>query len=256
LGWLSAAVAEVGWEVVRDQIGREALNRIAPGHNGKVYPWAATLTYPLHVWAAHLPISGLALVGMLRPPKAHGLQPLGLTCQALHCWLWPNLLFWSVLPEHSARNTFPLAPAFAGFAALGVLRLLESRPKLIGRALIGLAVAWVIVKLTFVHAIIPARTAGRGAEATGRQLAATVPADETLYLFRLKDEGVLFYYGRPVRRLADPRQLPVTDRPRYCILNESELRRDEFQQSEAVAHLRDAQGDPITLVRLPGGGGP
>lgn len=256
LSWLAAAIAEVGWEVVRDQVGREALNRLAPGHNGKAYPWATALTYPLQVWAAHLPISGLAFVGMLRLPKAQRLQSLGLTVQALHCWLWPNLLFWSILPEHSARNTFPLAPAFAGFAAFGILSLIENRPKPVGRALIGLAIAWIIVKLTFVHVIIPARTAGRGAEATGRQLAAAVPPGEMLYLFRLKDEGVMFYYGRRVRRLADPRHLPVTDRPRYCILNESELRQDEFAAAEPVVHLKDAQGDPIALVRMPRGGGP
>ena len=38
--------------------------------------------------------------------------------------------------------------------------------------------------------------------ATGEQLAALVPEGEILYLCRLKDEGVLFYYGRPAQRFS------------------------------------------------------
>ena len=34
----------------------------------------------------------------------------------------------------------------------------------------------------------------------GEQLAAWVPDGNTLYLFQVKDEGIMFYYRRPVRR--------------------------------------------------------
>ena len=50
------------------------------------------------------------------------------------------------------------------------------------------------------------------------ELAALVPADQPLYLFRVKDEGIMFCYGRchaegqperVVRRLNGPNDLPL-----------------------------------------------
>ncbi len=38
--------------------------------------------------------------------------------QALHCWAWPNLLFWSLAPEHAMRQSAPLFPALSGLAAM------------------------------------------------------------------------------------------------------------------------------------------
>jgi hypothetical protein len=38
--------------------------------------------------------------------------------QAFHAWAWPSLLFWSIVPEHSPRQSFPLFPGIAGLATL------------------------------------------------------------------------------------------------------------------------------------------
>ena len=74
------------------------------------------------------------------------------------------------------------------------------------------------------------------------------PAGETLHVFRLKDEGVTFYYGRPVRRLHDPRDLP---RPGYAVLIGPEWAdRAAFGDAEPVQWMYDQQGAPLVLVRL------
>ena len=110
----------------------------------------------------------------------------------------------------------------------------------------GLLVAWLLVKVVFVEVIVPRRTAGRNAEATAAQLRELVPPGETLHLFKLKDEGVLFYYGRPTRKLPNPQALP---RPGYAILIQQEWDdRAAFGDVERVRWMYDQQGDPIVLI--------
>jgi hypothetical protein len=177
--------------------------------------------------------------------------------QALHCWTWPGLLFWTVVPEHGTRQSFPLFPAMAGLAAMvwaawltGRLkwRLPAVQPK---RLLTGLVCAWIVVKLVFVHGIIPERNRNREPRVKAQHISALIPEGSLLYLFRLKDEGIMFYYGRPVRRLKNPGQLPSSSEPVYCILEESELRLAS-RPAEIVSRLRDEQGAPIVLVRVTG----
>jgi hypothetical protein len=80
-----------------------------------------------------------------------------------------------------------------------------------------------------------------------------VPADQTLYLFRLKDEGIMFYYGRPVRRLASIAELPVHSEPLYCILDRDEWANSQVDERvQVIRDLRDEQGAPIALVRIDG----
>jgi hypothetical protein len=139
------------------------------------------------------------------------------------------------------------------------------------RVLIGGVVLWLGVKAAFVHAVVPQRNQDREPRAKGALLARLVPRGETLYLFRLKDEGIMFYYGRKVRRLAGFDRLPSSARPHYCILDESEWRKwqayacataavrgyagagQSGRRSRAetvIVRLRDEQGDPIVLVKV------
>lgn len=114
-----------------------------------------------------------------------------------------------------------------------------------------LLVVWVGIKLAFVHVVIPERDLKRQTRHTGEQLAASVPEGETLYLFHFKDEGVMFYYARPARRLPGPEQLPSSSEPLYCILKESEWRQwPSARPAEEVQRLCDAQGDATVLVRV------
>ena len=175
------------------------------------------------------------------------------------------MLFWTVIPEHATRHSFPLFPGLAGLAALVWISWLRGflgtrsqalpgneAPRLgAARLLIGLVVVWIVVKLVFVETILPRRNPNRQPKEKGEQLAALVPNGNLLYLFQVKDEGIMFYYGRPVRRLPDTDQLPSSNRPIYCILDEAEWRSWKPERpAEMLLRMPDEQGDPIILVRV------
>ena len=94
----------------------------------------------------------------------------------------------------------------------------------------------------------------------GEQVAALVPADQPLYLFRLKDEGIMFCYtrchadGQPdrvVRRLDGPKDLPRTAELVYCIGTEAEWGAwDQRRRADVLLRLPDQQGDPMVLLAV------
>jgi 4-amino-4-deoxy-L-arabinose transferase-like glycosyltransferase len=271
LAWAAAAVALTGWDAFYETVSREALQRLSPSHHLEArqmmsprhqahgYPWVGGLAHPLVVLGAGLPWSLVALVSV-RPGFARLWDERGRRLlQALHCWVWPNLVFWSVIPEHAPRHSFPLLPGVAGLAALVWVASLRGRlawklPRVTPRqVLTGALAAWLAVKLVFVHAVIPHRNANREPRAKGALLASLVPGGQVLYLFRLKDEGIMFYFGGTVRRLANPEQLLSSTEPVYCILDAAEWEQwRTSRRAEVVRHLTDEQGDPIVLVRTAG----
>jgi hypothetical protein len=263
---VAAAVALTGWDVFATTVGQEAMQRLSPSyhelaqtvlpphHRSRLGPWGEKLAHPFVVLAANLPWS-LAALFALRPCFARRWDERGrLLLQALHCWTWPNLLFWSLLPEHAPRHSFPLFPGLAGLAAMVWVAWLTGRLRwpVPGvrpvPVLLGTLAVWLAVKVAYVEVVIPRRNVDREPRAKGEQLAAQVPAGATLYLFRLKDEGIMFYYGRPVRRLANPAELP--EQEAYCILEEGEWQQwDDGRAADVVWRLRDEQGAPLVLVR-------
>jgi len=114
------------------------------------------------------------------------------------------------------------------------------------RAILGVVlVGWLAVKIAFVGWVVPARQAERHPTQGAAVLADKVPPDEILYVANLKDDGLLFHYGRPVRRLrgdADPGA--------WCLLTESEWAAWPRERAEVVAALRDGQNKPLVLVRV------
>jgi 4-amino-4-deoxy-L-arabinose transferase-like glycosyltransferase len=257
LAWGAAVVSRTGWESLADAVCREALPRLSPAHHTRPYPGHELLTFPLGFLGATLPWSGFALLtlspGFSRLWDERGRRLL----QLLHCWTWPNLLFWTVVPGHHLRHSLPLQPGLAGLAAMVWIAWLDGRLRWPwpavrpARVLLALILCWLAVKLVFVHGVVPGRDRGRQPRARGAQIAALVPPEKTLYLFRLKDEGILFYFGRPAQRLADPSRLPPTDDSSYCLLTEPEYRAWPGTQSARVLlHLSDEQGAPLVLVKV------
>jgi hypothetical protein len=175
----------------------------------------------------------------------------------MHCWLWPNLLFWTLIPEHAMRHSFPMFPAISGLAAFVICAWLGGRipwPSWAfcqpARLLGGILVLWLCVKLVFVHVVIPPRSEHRAARPKGALLAALVPPEHTLNLFRLKDEGILFYFARPALRWSAPTAIRSSAETAYCILDEEEWTRwQNDHRVEMVRGLSDEQGDPIYLIR-------
>lgn len=245
-GWAALVTQQVGWDALADTVRKEAAYRFAPKSAAKGYPWAEVVTYPLLVWAAHLPLSLFALRTLRRGFAARWDDRGRLLLAFLHCWAWPNLLFWALVPNHNVRYALPLSPALMGLGVMGLLDWWRGRQSPV-RLLAAFLAFWLVVKVVFVEVVIPRRTAGRNAEVTAAALRELVPAGEPLYLLKLKDEGVLFYFGRPTRKLSSSTDLP---RAAYVALIESEWREWEANRTgELVQWMYDQQGDALILVR-------
>jgi 4-amino-4-deoxy-L-arabinose transferase-like glycosyltransferase len=250
--WAMAVAQQVGWETLIETVRKEAAYRFAPKSNVKGYPWSEVATYPLLVCAAHLPLAIFAL-RTFRPSFWRQWDDRGkLLLQLLHCWTWPNLLFWSLVPNHNVRYAIPMSPGLMGLGVMGLMSW-WLRPQLAREkdwrtwmlcACLGI---WLVVKVSFVEFIIPQRTAHHNAEPVAETLRDLVPHDRKLYLFRMKDEGVMFYYARPVVRLNQLEELPPGE---FAALIRQEW--DEWAKSgslEQIACLHDQQGDTFFLVR-------
>jgi 4-amino-4-deoxy-L-arabinose transferase-like glycosyltransferase len=281
LAWILAAVAMTSWHEFYGTVSREALMRLSPSHHHRPYPWGESLVHPLRLLAADLPCSAFALLSL--SPGFSRLWDMRTRrlLQALHCWIWSNMLFWTVIPEHATRHSFPLFPGLAGLAGLVWIAWFRGfrlpKPRFanfrlywfsstvptgnksqfrVAGLFLGLVVVWLVVRLVYVEAVLPRRNPTRQPKEKGEQLAAMVPEGDVLYLFQLKDEGIMFYYGRTVRRLAGPAQLPSSNQPLYCILDESEWRDwRSSRPAEMLLRMPDEQGDPIVLVRVKSVGG-
>lgn len=255
--WVLLAVNATSWQTLLDAVKREALPRLSPAHHSRPYPWHEIVTFPLGFLAANLPWSAAALL-TLSPRFAdlwdeHGRRLL----HFLHCWTWPNLLFWSLVPGHHLRHALPLQPGLAGLAAMVWIAWLDGRlrwplPRLRpGRVFLALIVLWLAIKVIFIAVIVPGHDAARQPCRKGEQLAALIPPERPLYLLRVKDEGILFYYGRPARRLPGPAHLPCAEGGVYCLLGESEYQQwSGPRRAEVLLHLADEQGHPLVLVRV------
>jgi 4-amino-4-deoxy-L-arabinose transferase-like glycosyltransferase len=255
--WAVTVASQIGWQTLADTVAREAAQRFAPKANGKPYPWLESLTFPAVVLAAHLPWSIPALCA-LRPAFIRGLDERSrLVVQLLQCWAWPNVLFWSLPAQHNVRYVLPVCPAMSLLGMIVVLQWAErvstgarqlASPR---TSLLCALLAWAVVKVVFVEAVLRDRTGNRDARPTGEAIARLVPPGEILYLCRLKDEGVLFYYGRPARRF-DPFAIPQGSAV-YALLLDAEWAGHLFRgRPEYIAELRDQQQAPIHLVRIHG----
>lgn len=255
--WVLAVVQQVGWDALANTIRGEVAYRFNPPPKAHGYPWASVLSYPFVVLAAHLPLSLFAL-RTLRPSFFHRFDDRGKRLlQLLHCWAWPSLLFWSLVPNHNVRYALPMSPGLMGLGVVGLLGCSRLDGPIASpgpgrgvgvRFLLGCLALWLIVKVVFVEVVVPHRTAGRDAEITAARLRELVPEGETLHVLRLKDEGVMFYYGRPVRKVHDPAAVP---RPAYVVLIAQEWDdRAAFGGVTLIQWMYDQQGDPLVLALM------
>lgn len=317
LGWVALVVDQVGWDTFYTTVRNEALPRLSHSHHEGSFgeQIGETILHPFKLLAVNLPWSGFALAtlfpGFLKLWDERGRRLV----QAMHSWTWPNLILWTILPDHATRHSFPLFTGITGLAAIAWLAYLEGRFRptqsrwfarfaalslavfavgAVSGSLIGFQLAamsqwwlvvllggigcwvavaglhalrqaqpgrvflaflftWIIVKLAFVHLYVPVRNHGRQPREKAAILAQHVPEGKTLYVFRLKDEGIMFYYGRPVVRLRHVKEMLGNEQSVWCILQQEEF--DEFAHQPGwevttAIPLEDEQGDPIVLVEL------
>lgn len=247
--WAGAVAQQVGGENLAETIRKEAAYRFAPKAAAKGYNYSELGTYPFLVLAAHLPIAIFAYF-TFRPRFWELWDDRGKKLlQLLHCWVWPNLLFWSVVPNHNVRYILPLTPGLMGLGAMGLMGLWKGRGRAPRSFLVSFLILWLAVRIVFVELVIPVRGANRNPEPAAAELRRIVPPDRPLYLFRLKDEGVMFHYARRAVRLSDPRTLPPGA---FAVLIRQEWEdRASFGRLELLHWMHDQQGDPLILVQCP-----
>jgi 4-amino-4-deoxy-L-arabinose transferase-like glycosyltransferase len=205
--WIGIAIARTGADIFFATVMHESLPRFVPTYYEKAFSPAGAFFLPAKVWASLLPWSLPALLA-LRPGFAARLDPRGRQMLlALHCWAWPSLGFWMLANEHATRHSFPLAPAFAGFAVLvwhgwatGRLpwRWTRINPVVL---LVAVCVGWITMKLAFVTLVVPKRADARQARHKAERIASLVPEGATLHHTSWnRDESLFFYYRRPACR--------------------------------------------------------
>ena len=112
--WAGAVAQRVGWDVLIHTMRSEAAYRFAPKPVAKSYGISGSRDVSAVVFAAHLPLSLFALLTFRRGFWAKWDDRGRFLLQLLHCWTWPNLLFWSLVPNHNVRYALPLSPGLDG----------------------------------------------------------------------------------------------------------------------------------------------
>jgi 4-amino-4-deoxy-L-arabinose transferase-like glycosyltransferase len=258
LAWIVAAVVSTGWDVFADTVLAEALPRLVPGyvtqHHEHLPYWLEVLLHPFWLLATGLPWSVIALwtlwPGFSKLWDEGGRRLLTL----FHCWVWPSMLFWTLMPDHTPRHCSPMYPGLAGLASMVVIAWFRKTlplpwPRIAPARFLTAALAlWLTAKVVFVERIVPRRNTHR-ARANGQWLASLVPAGTSVYLVRVKDEGLMFYFGRNAVRLKSFADLPSSGGPAYCILEYYEwqvLKWEENWQMDVLEIL----GSETVLVRV------
>ncbi len=315
LAWVAAVVEQVGWETLYATVRGEALPRVSHKHHIGQNQLVEAISHPLRILGANLPWSAFALLSQWPRFLSAWDEKGKRLIQAFHCWIWPNLLLFTVFPDHATRHNFPLFPGITALAAMVWLSWITGRlPQGLVRWQAGLAIAtlvtfvfatlggglaatfklpaatwwlvlafgamalwciregfrayrvertgavlasliliWVMFKFAFVHLYIPVRNSGREPRAKAAAIAQTIPREQTLYIMLAKNEGMMFYYGRPVVRLKDWKQLPIGREPVYCMVTEAEyqeiIRREEWKRI-LERPLKDEQNDNMVLLGL------
>jgi 4-amino-4-deoxy-L-arabinose transferase-like glycosyltransferase len=223
--WLWHAHQAAGDEFLAT-LEREAMMRLSPTRHPRPYPWGELLTFPLSFVLGCLP-AVVFVPWVWRGPPWNERQRALLSLAWV--WLLVNLAFWTVVPGHRPRHILPAQPAVALLAAVGWWVWYRQQEALGRQTLVALAVVWLTVKLGFVGAMHQRREMGAIAE----ELRQSIPVDETLGLVNLKDEGLLFLYGRAASRGERAYTLMPLTQP---------------SAGEVVLRLHDSQGEPLKLV--------
>src|SRR5262249_22571416 len=77
------------------------------------------------VIAAHLPVSAFAILTFRRSFWKQWNDRGKLLLQLLHCWTWPNLLFWTLVPNHNVRYALPMSAGLMGLGVMGLVGWLK-----------------------------------------------------------------------------------------------------------------------------------
>jgi len=252
--WLWEVDREVGVRMLWDTVVREGGQRLDgdPVQRGKGDWLVETGLFPLKVLGANLPLTlwGVWTVWQLRR-QSTGLfpQPCRRLVVLLVWWVLPSLAFWSVLPQHVLRYTLPVTPAIAMLGSIGMVGILRQahseRFYRLSTALILIGI--VLTRGIYTEVVLAGRTVPRQARENAAELRRLVPEGETVYIVGLREEGVLFYADRRVRRLTST---PVHDI--FLLLTEAEVQSGRYDPNVSVGEFTDQQKASVRAVRWSG----
>ncbi|MDW8223208.1 MAG: hypothetical protein RMJ82_09685 [Gemmatales bacterium] len=133
-GWVGLIVQRVGWAVLWNTLWEQALPRVSPLHQQDERLWLEMPKYPLKMLLCGLPWSAFVGLTMWRTWREALAPTTRALVRTLHCWIWPNLLVFTLLPDHDARHGMPLLAGWSTLGALScVLGLSSGMPLLIRR---------------------------------------------------------------------------------------------------------------------------
>lgn len=258
--WLGLVINELGWSQVTAMLWKEGAPRVLHGQNASRTLVLETLAHPFLVLGICLPWS-IFLVHAWRKKLFRRVANMPVTMQvmierSLWCWALAGTLMMTFFPDHNIRQSFSLVPAWTLLGVLALCRLyhdaalprwLQQKPL---SYLMLAIVIWSVIKIVHVEVLIPARYAKRPSlDEQAFKLQQAIPSSATLYISRLKDECLMFHYGREVTRLREWNSLTPTGC--YCLLTATERTNWPLtSRIQTETPLLNAQGEPIILVQL------
>ncbi|MBL8823592.1 MAG: glycosyltransferase family 39 protein [Planctomycetia bacterium] len=258
--WLGLVINELGWSQVTSMLWKEGAPRVLHGQNASRTLVLETLAHPFLVLAICLPWP-IFLVHAWRRKLYHRDAKVPVTMQvmidrSLWCWALAGTLMMTFFPDHNIRQSFSLVPAWTLLGVLALCRLFQAaalpswmQQKPLRALMLALAV-WCVIKIVHVEVLIPARFAKRPSlDEQAFKLQQAIPITATLYISKLKDECLMFHYGREVIRLREWDGII----PTYCLLTAAECASWPTELASQIKHetpLLNAQCEPIFLVQL------
>lgn len=253
--WLGLVVYDLGWSNVSNMLWKEGAPRVLHSKNASQQLLMESLVHPFKIIGIAAPWSIIVILGW----RKRVFTSLTLIEKSLLCWAVAGTLMMTVFPDHNIRQSFSLVPAWT---LLGVFTLhrtwqadavpgwLKQNPF---RWLIASMLVWSAIKIIHVEVLMPARFRERPSlEAQATIMRQFVPTGARLYLARVKDECLLFNYGRGVQRLGNWSTF-VWQGSDCCALTPEERRNWPDSIVSSIVQecsILDAQGDTLLLVRL------
>jgi 4-amino-4-deoxy-L-arabinose transferase-like glycosyltransferase len=116
--WVLVVVQRVGWEVLWQTLWEQALPRLSPAHQHGERLWLEVPAHPWKMLICGMPWSLFAGLAFWRRWYEQLTPQLQSLVRTLHCWTWPSLVIFTLLPDHDSRHSMPL---LTGWVTLGAL---------------------------------------------------------------------------------------------------------------------------------------
>ncbi|MCS7166651.1 MAG: hypothetical protein RMI91_13120 [Gemmatales bacterium] len=155
LGWASVVIYRVGGYVLWSTLWEQALPRISPVHQHGEQLWLEIPKYPVKMLICGLPWTAFCTLTFWRSWYEQLSPATRALMRTLHCWTWPNLLIFTLLPDHDSRHGMPMLTGWLALGASGCVLGLDVRMPTAVRRLTQLGLSLTLLGFTLLLAGIP-----------------------------------------------------------------------------------------------------